>query len=155
MFRVSSVRVQTLRQKRASGGRAGGLEALLNQADFIKLTIPNERGFFGVVRLLVGGLAVRLDLAYEQMDDLQLAVESVLLDGLPKGRSVTLEAFIEDQQVVVWVGPVAPRIRARDERKGTIDFDRLLATLVDQASIVERIGQSWLCLAKRIPTRSG
>ena len=34
--------------------------------------------FLGVVRLLVGGLAARLDLPYEQMDDLQLAAESVL-----------------------------------------------------------------------------
>ena len=137
-------------------GLTGGRETRLRQTDSIRLTVPNERQFFGLVRLLVGGLSARLELAYEQMDDLQLAVESILLDGLPAGKNVTLEAFIEDKQVAVWVGPLSRGIRAReDERDTAIDFERLLATLVDQARIVERVGQRWLCLEKRIPARSG
>ena len=51
--------------------------------DTITLTIPAERRFLGVVNLVLGGLGSRLDLSFERVDDLQLAVDSVLAHGDP------------------------------------------------------------------------
>jgi anti-sigma regulatory factor (Ser/Thr protein kinase) len=46
--------------------------------DAIKLTVPRQKSYYGVVRLVVGGLAARLDLSYEYLEDVQLALESLL-----------------------------------------------------------------------------
>ena len=45
-------------------------------ADEITLALPRERPFFGVAHLVLGGLAVRLDLGFEQLEDLQVALTS-------------------------------------------------------------------------------
>jgi hypothetical protein len=116
--------------------------------------VPNERPFFGVARLLVGGLGARLELPYEQLDDLQLAVESILLNGQPAGDRISLEASIEEQRVTIWIGPLRPPgASAQAQEDGAINLDWLLATLVDHVEPVERTGEPWLRLEKRIPTR--
>ena len=50
----------------------------------IRLKIPHEKPYHGIARLVVGGLAARLDLSYEHLDDLQLSLMKALnkvLDG--------------------------------------------------------------------------
>jgi hypothetical protein len=126
----------------------------LRSTDRITLSVPNERPFFGVARLLVGGLGARLELPYEHLDDLQLAVESILLNGEPTGDRVSLEASIEEQLVAIWVGPLrTASAAAQAGQDGAINLDWLLATLVDSVESVERTGEPWLRLEKRIPTR--
>ena len=61
------------------------------------LTLPGERRSIGIVRLFVGGLAARLGLGYETMDDLQLALESVLLKA-SSAAEITLEATIDGRR---------------------------------------------------------
>ena len=72
----------------------------------VALTLPGERRSIGIVRLFVGGLAARLGLGYETMDDFQLALESVLLKA-ELGPEITLEAAIEGEAVSVTIGPLA------------------------------------------------
>ena len=43
-------------------------------ADAITLSIPHAKPYHGVARLVVGGLAARLELTYEHLEDLQLAL---------------------------------------------------------------------------------
>ena len=75
--------------------------------DAVTLTIPRGRPYYGVVRLVVGGLALRLDLSYEHLEDLQLALESVLSnDAYAASDEVTIELEIRDSTVEVSVGPV-------------------------------------------------
>lgn len=124
--------------------------------DSLTLTVPNSRPYFGVARLFMGGLAARLDLAYEQMDDLQLAVETVLAECSPAGDSVTLEATVGEEELSISVGPLS-HTGARSEVPGTtfIPFDRLLERLVERTATIERDGHHWLRLEQRIPRRSG
>jgi hypothetical protein len=123
--------------------------------DSLTLTVPNERRFYGVVRLLVGGLAARLDFAYEQMDDLQLAVESVLHARRTKGAAVTLEASVDHSTLTIAIGPLDLRSSANGQGSpGRIELDRLLQTLVERTDVEERSGETWLRLEKRIPSRS-
>ena len=108
-----------------------------------------------MARLVVGGLAARLDLAYEQMDDLQLAVETVLAECRPIGESVTLEASVGDDDLVISVGPLSRVAGSTKPPDATlVSFDRLLDTLVERTEIVERDDQLWLRLEKRIPRGS-
>jgi anti-sigma regulatory factor (Ser/Thr protein kinase) len=116
----------------------------------LSLTIPGERRFLGVARLLVGGLAARLDLPYEQMDDLQLAAESALATE-PPASEVTLELEVGDDAVELRIGPFDPRALRNPDDAHELGLDRLLSTLVDEVQLIDRNGTSWLVLGKRVP----
>ncbi len=53
-------------------------------ADEITLTLPRAPEFQRVAHLVLGGLAVRLNLTVEHLEDLQLALDAVL-DRLDSG----------------------------------------------------------------------
>jgi hypothetical protein len=46
--------------------------------DEISLTLPADDAFHRVAHLVLGGLAVRLDLSYEHLEDLELALDALL-----------------------------------------------------------------------------
>jgi hypothetical protein len=123
-------------------------------ADAITLSLPHAKPYHGVARLVVGGLAARLELSYENLEDLQLALESVLeRDGYVRGDRVTVRLFVEAESVVLEVGPLEPaELRADLERPAAdgISLARLLSTLVDEVSLEESDGAHLLRLEKRV-----
>jgi hypothetical protein len=46
--------------------------------DEITLVVPAQEDFHRIALLVMGGLGARLDLTYEDLDDLQTALESLL-----------------------------------------------------------------------------
>ena len=119
--------------------------------DAVTLTIPRGRPFYGVVRLVVGGLALRLDLSYEHLEDLQLALESVLSnDAYVTSEEVTVELAVQDSTVEVALGPVnGVELRADLERdEDGIGLRRLLDTVVSKVEIEQREGADWVRLEK-------
>jgi anti-sigma regulatory factor (Ser/Thr protein kinase) len=120
----------------------------------ITLTVPGERRYIAIVRLFVGGLAARLSLSYEMMDDLQLAIESVLRTSSPRGE-ITLEASIEDGAVSILVGPLDPDpLSAAELQPDTLELERLLSALVAGAESTSRDDGCWLRLDVRVPAGS-
>ncbi|MGI8478285.1 MAG: hypothetical protein ACR2M2_00240 [Gaiellaceae bacterium] len=105
-------------------------------SDLISLTIPARTEYTGVATLVLGGIGSRLDLSYERMDDLQLAVLSVLEAG-GEGE-VTLEVDAADGRVSVSLGPLAAGSGSDDA------LARVLHPLVDSFESVERDGREWL-----------
>ena len=127
----------------------------LTEPQLITLTVPGEREYIGVVRLFVGGLAARTSLAYETMDDVQLAIESVLRNA-SLGPEVTLEARIDGDAVSVLVGPLADDPLAPSESEPDLpELERLLPALVAGAESTARDDGCWLRLDVRIPAGSG
>lgn len=124
-------------------------------ADAITLSIPHEKPFHGVARLVVGGLAARLDLSYEHLEDLQLALASVLeRDGYVAGEEVTVRLFVGPSSIGMAIGPLdANELRADLERQteGGVPLSRLLDTLVDEIALEEGEGGQWLRLEKQVP----
>jgi hypothetical protein len=115
--------------------------------DTITLTIPAERRYLGVVNLVLGGLGSRLDLSFERVDDLQLAVDSVLAHGDPSLAGVlTVEIDVEESRLVVRVGPLMDG-GASDE-----GLKRVLGTLVSSAWPLDREGREWIQLELQRPT---
>lgn len=119
----------------------------------IKLKIPSEESYHGIARLVVGGLAARLDLSYEHLDDLQLALATVLeSDGYVIGSDVTVELHVRDDGVSVVIGPlVTSELRAdlaKDEE--TVSLGRLLSTVVEKVEVEERTDGGWLRLEKQL-----
>lgn len=121
----------------------------------IKLKIPHEERYHGIARLVVGGLAARLDLSYEHLDDLQLALATVLEnDGYVIGSDVTVELHVRDDGVSVVIGPlVTSELRAdlaKDKDDETVSLGRLLSTVVEKVEVEERTDGGWLRLEKQL-----
>lgn len=119
----------------------------------IKLKIPHEERYHGIARLVVGGLAARLDLSYEHLDDLQLALATVLEnDGYVIGSDVTVELHVREDGVSVVIGPlVTSELRAdlaKDDE--TVSLGRLLSTVVEKVEVEERTDGGWLRLEKQL-----
>ena len=119
-------------------------------SDEIRLTLPHESDFHGVAHLVVGGLAVRLNLTLENLEDLKLAVDE-LLDQPAAGDEVTVVLRVEDGRIRARVGPLdGPALReslAQGDGEG-IGLGRLLETLADNLEIVEVDGGQWAEVTK-------
>jgi hypothetical protein len=127
----------------------------------IELRIPNERPFHGVARLVVGGLAARHNLSYEMLEDLQLALATVLEgNGYAIGQEVLVELEIAEDAIAMSIGPLdGDAVQADLERRegNALGLGRLLGTLVEDAGVEAREGGDWLRLTKSVrgvkPTR--
>jgi hypothetical protein len=109
----------------------------------ILLTIPTGARYQGVATLVLGGIGSRLDLPYERVDDLQLAVLSVLEGG--KGDDVTLHVDADGARVTVSVGPL------RDGSGSDEALARVLGRLVDDVESERRDGDEWVRLSLKMP----
>jgi hypothetical protein len=124
--------------------------------DEIALTLPRRRPFYSVAHLVVGGLAVRLDLTLEHLEDLQLAIES-LLDRPDERGEVNVTLRVEGDEIRARIGPFAAGpLRAELEREAgsEVGLRRLLDTLVDAVELDERDGSDWVELTKAVERSS-
>jgi len=120
----------------------------------IELRIPNERPFHGVARLVVGGLAARHNLSYEALEDLQLALVTILEgDAYSTADEIRVELEVTAEAVAMAIGPLngdAVRADLQNSSEGELGLGRLLGTLVEDAGVEGREGGDWLCLSKRV-----
>ena len=88
-------------------------------SDEITLVLPRERDFHRVAHLVLGGLAARLDLTYESLEDLQLALDGLL--GRDEGDGeIVVRIGVSEDAIEALVGPFegeALRERARARRR--------------------------------------
>lgn len=120
------------------------------------LTLPNEERFFSLIRLVVGGLASQLDLPYDQMDDLQVAVETVLARAADPGAAVTLRVEPREGGITVSVRPVDEKALrdVRPDPGAGLALEQILSTLVNSVEVVTLDGEQWLRLAQSVPSKA-
>ena len=119
--------------------------------DEIRLVIPAEEDFRPIAHLVTGGLASRLDLTYDDLEDLQLAVEAVLaLRDDEAELTVVLSA--EDGVLRAALGPFAADTVHVDDSEdgGGLDLRRVLETVCDTHEVELRDGDAWVELTKQI-----
>jgi anti-sigma regulatory factor (Ser/Thr protein kinase) len=109
--------------------------------DRIDLEAPLSGDFQAVVRLIIGGIAERVDFAFEEIDDLQLAVERLLAEAGTIG-SVQLSFEVGADGIRTRVGPlsehkVAEALRDGDAMPGELTLRRILQTVVDSFGVDE------------------
>jgi hypothetical protein len=121
--------------------------------DVVTLQLPRDREFHGVAHLVLGGLAARLDLTYDVLEDMTTAIDE-LLERRDSGEDVTLSLEIEEKAIVTVVGPfngdIGEELRASDEGLG---LRRVLETVVDHVDVSERDGGQWVELRKQLDGR--
>ena len=114
--------------------------------DRISLTIPAEERFRPVSTLVLGGVGTRLDLSFERMDDLQLALLS-LLEAV-EGEEATVEIVADDDALAVKVGPL--RIGTGDDA----GLERVVSRLVDERTTEASNGSEWMTVTVARPGAS-
>ena len=119
--------------------------------DQITLTMPRERPFFSVARLVLGGLATRLDVTVESLEELELALDG-LLERRDGGEEITVSLDIADDELHARVGPFsgdALRAELEGEPGESLSLRRLLDTVVDDYELSQGDGGVWLEMSKR------
>ena len=111
------------------------------QLERIDLEAPLSGDFQAVVRLIIGGIAERVDFAFEEIDDLQLAVERLLAEAGTVG-SVQLEFEVGDDGIRTRVGPLSERkvleaLQDGEGLPGQLTLRRILQTVVDSFGVEE------------------
>jgi hypothetical protein len=107
----------------------------------IELEAPLTGDFQPVVRLIIGGIAERVDFAFEEIDDLQLAVERLLAEAGSQD-SICLSFEVAEGRVRTRVGPlsekaVAEALRNGEGATGELTLARILQTVVDSFGVEE------------------
>lgn len=117
--------------------------------DRIVLTIPSAAGFEDVAQLVLGGVAARLNLTYENLDDLGTAL-ATLLERRDEAQ-VTVELELDDDAVTASIGPLDETVVAEIETvEDGVGLRRVLETVTDRFGAVRRDGQAWVELEKTV-----
>jgi hypothetical protein len=118
--------------------------------DTVEITIPRERDFSIVAGLVIGGIAARHDVTLEVLDDLQLALGSLLEHDEDDEGQVKVLLRVGDHAIDVSVGPLGERTvsELEGERGETIGLRRLLDTTVGDVSLSARDDGTWAELRK-------
>jgi len=102
-----------------------------------------------------GGVADRLDLGFEDLDDIQLAVERLLAEAGPQ-VSVQLAFDILPEGLRTRIGPlreraIAEALQGPEPRPGELTLRRILETVVDSFGVeVADDGEIVVILNKRV-----
>ena len=119
-------------------------------ADEITLTIPRDPEFHRVAHLVLGGLAVRLDLTIENLEDLEIALDSILDRTDPLAGDVTVRMRVEDGSLETVVGPLTSRLldEIEQDHGNELDIRRVLESTMDDV----HVDGEWVRLTKRVAT---
>ena len=122
--------------------------------DTVEITIPRERDFSVVAGLVMGGVAARHDVTLEALDDLQLAVGSLLDrdEDEDEDGEVSVLLRVGGGAIDVSVGPLGARTVAELEADtgAGLGLRRLLDTTVEDVSLRQRDGRTWVELRKEL-----
>ena len=104
--------------------------------DRVTLTVPAEPVFHPAVRLVVGGIGSRVSLTYDEVSELQLAVESLVAHREPAGAALEIQAEVLDDRVSLRVGPFV----ADPDPGGRLVLERLVAA----SRVTDGDGGEWI-----------
>jgi hypothetical protein len=120
-------------------------------ADEITLTLPRTPEFHRVAHLVLGGLAVRLDLTIENLQDLELALDSILDRTDPAAGEITIRMRVHDGALETVIGPLTQALLDEIEREpeGDLDLRRVLESTVEDV----RVEADTVHLTKKVAVR--
>ncbi len=119
--------------------------------DEITLTLPRAPEFQRVAHLVLGGLAARLNLTVESLEDLQLALDAVLDRMDPNAGELTVQMSLREGELVTRIGPLLPALLDEIERDADgvdLGVRRVLDSTVDDV----HVDGEWVRLTKKVAT---
>ena len=114
------------------------------------IQIPRERSYSAVADLVVGGIAARHDVTLDVLDDLQLALGSLLEHDGADEREIEIVLRVAGDTIEATVGPLGSATAAalEEEAGDGLDLRRLLTATMDSVRLNEREGGSFVELRK-------
>ena len=123
--------------------------------DEIALTLPRDACWHGVAYLVLAGLAARLDMTVENLEDWQLALTELLGRERSDGR-LQLVFRASPDQLETRFGPADSQIVAELERQEEgVGLRRVLSTLADSVEVETSGGDCWVVLRKALVRSDG
>jgi hypothetical protein len=107
-------------------------------ADEVTLTLPREPEFQRVAHLVLGGLAVRLNLTIENLEDMQIALDALLDREDGNGtHAITVRMSPTDSSLVTVVGPFSGELLDEVDRDAgdELGLRRVLESTVDEVEV--------------------
>jgi hypothetical protein len=121
--------------------------------DEITLTVPREKPFYRVAHLVLGGLAVRLDLTFDTLEDLQVALAGLLSREEDGEGEVTVAVRVLPDALRAVIGPFQNTALKREwESDAEFGLRRILQTVCDDVQIAEREGGNFVEITKSLRT---
>ena len=105
--------------------------------DEITLTLPRDADFHRVAHLVLGGLAVRMDLTVENLEDLQIALDSILGRSELEAGDITVRMALRDGALETRVGQLPANVLDEIEREqgNELSLRRVLESTVDDVHV--------------------
>jgi hypothetical protein len=106
---------------------------------------------------VIGGLAVRLELTFDKLEDLQVAL-GALLDCCGEDDEVTIRVSLEGTTLTLVVGPFDGKTLAEELDREPADgpsLERVLEAVADRVERVERDGATWVELTTALEAVDG
>ena len=118
--------------------------------DEIVLKLPREACWHSVAYLVLAGLAARLELTVENLEDWQLALTELLGRQRSEGR-LELRFRASPDQLEARFGPADEHLLAELERhEDGVGLRRVLSTLTDGVEVESAGEERWVVLHKAI-----
>jgi len=116
--------------------------------DTVTITIPDKDSFVPLLRLVLGAVAMRKNVCYDDLDDVQLAVDDLLSGRMPNQGHVTMTVQVRDNDLDITVDALVDESlcrRLRDgpaqqpdgEQAGVVDTCLLLRSLMDGYEVLD------------------
>src|SRR5438477_4567731 len=117
--------------------------------DEIRLVLPAEEDFHPIAHLVLGGLGARHSMTFDQLEELQVALDA-LLDRRDDENEIVVSIRVEKETVRAEVGPYPAGALAELEGESeALGLRRVLETVCDAFEVEERDAGSWVQLQKR------
>jgi hypothetical protein len=118
-------------------------------SDAITLVVPAQEDFRQIAHLVLGGLGVRAGLTYDDLDDLQTALDA-LLGCRDDSGDMHIQFDMHDNSVRSTVGPFdESQVDELESDSTALGLRRVLETVADGFEVERRDGDAWVVFTKR------
>jgi anti-sigma regulatory factor (Ser/Thr protein kinase) len=125
-------------------------------SDEVRLVLPAQEDFRPIVHLVVGGLAARLDLTFDTLEDVQVALGALLARREDERDVIVTLALGETVRITLGPFEATALVDLQEDSSG-LGLRRVLDTVCDTVEVDTREDGAWVELTKRAvaPARSG
>jgi hypothetical protein len=74
--------------------------------DTVTLRVPRERAYLPLLHMVLGGIATRQDLSFDDLDDVQLAVDSVVAEDDTGQSDLTMTVTVDAETLTIALAPL-------------------------------------------------